>query len=89
MEALEDTLQELYIEGGVTGRVARRLLGQVRLSQDAYAAGDPGLAFAHLSGAHGLIDTAKARGQISTEDAAFRLHRAVDLVGATVAANPP
>jgi hypothetical protein len=89
IDALQDTIQKVYVESSITGRAGKLLLAQARLSRGAYEAGDPGRAFALLSGAHGLIETGLARGQVSTRDAAVRLHRSVDLIGVMIAADPP
>ena len=45
-------------------------------------------AFSYIEEAHAMIQAGLARGVVSSEEIAVRLHRSFDLIGAMVATNP-
>ena len=86
--ALEDTVQDAYVTSGITRRAGFMLLEQARLCIGAHEEGDFVQAFSYIEGAHAMIQAGLARGAVSSEEIAVRLHRSFDLIGAMVATNP-
>jgi phage tail tape-measure protein len=64
------------------------LVEQARLCIGAHEEGDFVQAFSYIEGAHAMIQAGLARGVVSSEEIAVRLHRSFDLIGAMVATNP-
>jgi hypothetical protein len=86
--ALEDTVQDAYVTSGITRRAGFMLVEQARLCIGAHEEGDFVQAFSYIEGAHAMIQAGLARGVVSSEEIAVRLHRSFDLIGAMVATNP-